>query len=448
MHPKHRSIPTHLRAANLLLVALLLTSACQRQPAAGALTPTVPNQEPGAPATPLATPAAPGASPTPLPPTGQATVRIWHSLSEAELPALVQVIHSFSAGNPGVLFDVLYIPAGDLRARYEQETLNGTGPTLLLGSAEWGPGLYDAGLIAELGGMAGGDLLGRLNAPALESANYHGILTSLPYAISGVVLYRNKDIMTLNPDTFEDLAALAQASTQGETIGAILELGFLYSGAHLAGLGGQLMDANGYPAFNTPAGQAWLAMLADFQRAGPVNYLNNTDLDAFQAGRVGWIIDGTWNLPALSEVLGPELAIDPWPSYASGRMSGFVMARNVYLSARAEQMDREAGWKFVQHLLSPQAQANLALAGLIPAARDATLSSDPESALIAQAMEALTGGGAYPNSPHTDLYDLYLNIAIQSHLQNGIPAAQALQTAENAILAELSAQEAAPTPAP
>ncbi len=425
------------------MIILLALSACgQDQPE------TMPE-----PTTPVETTAATGLPPTPLPTptelTVQGTISIWHSWDEASLPALVQIVSEFQQKYPDVLFDVLYVPAEDLPARFAEATRDGSGPTLLLGPAEWGPPLYDDGLIENLTGLVSQERLAALNQPALGGAIYDDATIGLPYSLQGVVLYRNKDIMTISPTTFDELVTLAETSTQGEVIGAILERSFFYSGGHLNGVGGQLMDENFQPAFNDARGLAWIEMLSRFTEAGPPNDLSDEDLERFKLGTVGWIIDGTWNMRDLAAAIGPEkLAIDPWPGYEDGRMSGYVRAENVYLSQQTSPETRYAAIQFIDHLLSPEAQSHLAEAGRIPAVSGVAITDSISGLLIAQAMAALAGGATYPPVPQMTYYNLNLDIALRSIFEDGVEPAVALQTAEDAILADLEANFSTPTPAP
>lgn len=429
----------------LALLVLLLGSACGGR---GTATPATP-----ATAVPAAASATPAPPPTPIPTPTEVviagTISIWHSWDEASLPALVQIIAEFQQQYPNVLFDVLYVPAQDLQARFAQETSEGSGPTLLLGPAEWGPPLYDAGLIADLTGLVSQERLAALNQPALGAGIYRQATIGLPYSIQGVVLYRNKDILTITADTFDEMVTLAQTSTQGEVIGAILERGFFYSGGHLNGLGGRLMDDDFQPAFNDARGLRWIEMLKRFEEAGPPNDFSDADLERFKQGTVGWIIDGTWNLRSLAAAIGPEkLAIDPWPRYEDGRMSGYVLAENIYLSAQAAPEARLAASRFLEHLLSPAAQTHLGEVGRIPAVSGVAITDPILGPLIVQAMAALAGGATYPPIPQTTYYNLNLEIALRSILLEGAPPQQALQTAAEAIRADLQQSLPAASPAP
>lgn len=425
-----------------LLLTLLIIPACGRQDVQTTL----------APVTPIATPA-PTLPATPVPTPTEVVIRgtlsIWHSWDEASLPALVQIIAEFQRNYPDVLFDVLYVPAQDLPERYAEETRNGSGPVILLGPAEWGAPLYDAGLVENLTGLVSQERLAALNQPALGAAIYDQATIGLPYSIQGVVLYRNEDIITISATTFDELATLAQTSTQGEIIGAILERSFFYSGGHLSGVGGQLMDSQYQPAFNDARGLAWIEMLRRFEEAGPPNDFSDEDLERFKQGTVGWIIDGTWNLRNLAAAIGPEkLAIDPWPGYEDGRMSGFVLSENVYLSTQVSSETRLAATRFIDHLLSPEAQTLLAQVGRIPAVSGVSIADPITGPLIIQAMAALAGGATYPPLPQTTYYSLNLDIALRSIFSDGVPPQQALQVAADAIRADLQLNSPAASPAP
>lgn len=396
-------------------------------------------QEPG----PTAAPPTPAQELSPTPAGLQGTVTIWHSWDESRVPLLVQIIDGFRAENPQVHFDVLYVPAEDLRIRYETTTREGWGPALLLGPADWGPGLMDAGLISSLDALAPADLLGRLNPPGVEALRLPGGLAGLPYRLEGVVLYRNPSLVLEAPRTFENWVQLARSAHKGETVGAVLDPSFRYSGAHLYGLGGQLIGPDGLPAFNNELGDAWLELLAAYQRIGPLEFQNDNDLNHFRNGQAGFIIDGTWNMASLLEALGDRnVAIDPWPAYGNGYLSGFVQADALFLNPLAAEIDRQAAWEFMLYFLSEPAQTALAQAGDVPAVTDLFV----ENSLIMEAMEALKGGTAYPVLPEFEVYPPALEAAIRAHISEGVDVQTALQTAENDIIQRLS--ERVPTPAP
>lgn len=428
----------------LLLVSMLVAlSACN--PSTPTVTPT-PVDTPTV--TPTLTPVpTPVPSPTPL--LVQDTIRIWHSWSDATIPALVQIISDFQVNYPDVLFDVLYIPPEDLLVRYQAALTEGDGPSLLLGPAEWGAPLYDAGLVVDLSGLVGDKIIKPLSPAALGNVLYRQALIGLPYILRGVVLYRNTALIPAAPATFDDLVHSAQATTQGEIIGADLERSFFFSGGHLLGLGGQWLGPQGEPAFNTDQGIAWLELLRDFSLAGPTEFQSDRDLDMFKQGRIGYIIDGTWNMTALSQALGAgNLAIDPWPAYKTFHLSGFVQSENLYLNPGLNGRQQTAAINFMEYFLSEPAQDTLAKSGLIPVMPVLQLADGSAEDLLTQASIALADGSAYPIAPQIVAYTGLLDVMLKSALTSKTPAAEALLSVAQAIQAALSSTPSPGAPAP
>lgn len=424
-----------------LTIALFLSAACNSTSPTGVPTEAIQPTLSG-------TKAAPTPIPSPTPTVVAGTVSIWHAWDEAELPALTIIIKAFQQEYPDVYFDVTYFSAQDLLAHYKAETLSGKGPDVLLGPAIWGDDLDQSNLLVDLSDYAEERLLSTINRAALQASQKDEKTISLPYSLEGVVLYRNKDVSTLDADSMQELASLAQTTTQGEVIGAYLEQSFFFSGAHLEGLGGHLMDEEGLPAFNTPAGLAWVELLQSFSSAGLTSFQSDEDLQAFKEGKVGWIIDGTWNLPGLIDALGPEkLAIDPWPTYGPGRMSGYVQSENAYLNININETQKLAAWKFIEFLVSPAAQAHLGDIGRIPSGSGVNLTNPVSGALITQAMTALANGVPYPHTPYLSIYEVQLNIALQSIFEGSSPGA-ALQIAQSTIQEEILSLEVTATPTP
>jgi maltose-binding protein MalE len=428
----------------------------------------------------------------------QGTISLWHSWEEDRLPALLRRIDEFRALYPNVNFDVLYVPQMDLRASFEAAVQEGGGPAILLGPAEWGPELYERGMIADLSGLASSGLLNTFNPAALGAGRYGEALIGLPQHIQGVVLYRNLGIVQGEPFTWSSLVSLAEEADRGEIFGAVLDRGFLYSGGNLFGIGGRLMDEAGRPAFNTPEGVQWLELLNRYAELGPTEYFTDNDLQLFKEGRAGFIVDGTWNWADLAEAIGPaNLVIDPWPFYEATHpgsstptpragiatpgtetptpaaesapqetgvgdktLAGFVQAENIYLGERLTGEtgpEAQAAWKFIEFLLTPESQAGLVEVGLIPALKEDLVQGplteldldrdDPHLLFVRQALKALEYGVPYPIAPEFAAYVTPLDAALQA-AANGADPAEALATAEAAVLANLEALVTTPTLTP
>jgi ABC-type glycerol-3-phosphate transport system substrate-binding protein len=370
----------------------------------------------------------PPPQPVSPPPPGSA-VTIWYSWNFTEVGALQDAIQAYQRIYPDVTFTLQFIPLNDLYDTYYQAAYLGTGPSLLLGPAEWGIQLFDSELITNLSPYVPSNFLSDINPAALASGQYHGKLISLPLSQHGVVMFRNRSIIDTEPETFDQLISLAQQATHAGVVGSYLERGSFFSAADIIGLGGLLMDEKGYPMFNDSSGLQWFHLLADYDVAGAVTFNTNLDLNMFKRGRVGIIIDGTWNTENLQEAIGTEnLAIDSWPTYGNGHLAGWVQADSVFLNSNTTGDDRFAALAFMGYLLDPNVQKVLAEVGHIPS----VMTTQPRDPIIEQAMAAFTNGAAYPISIDDNLLQLYwneLDKAIQDVFSKGADPASALKTA-------------------
>jgi maltose-binding protein MalE len=343
-----------------------------------------------------------------------------------------------------VTFSLLYVPLDDLFSTYQEAAYLGQGPSLLLGPAPWGAQLFEEELITDLSPYVPTNYLSSINSAALVSGEYHESLISLPLSQHGMVMFRNTTIVTVAPITFNKLDSLSQQVTHGGVVGSYLERGSFFSAANIPGLGGSLIDENGYPKFNDQFGLEWINQLADYEVAGAVTFNTNRDLDMFKRGRVGIIIDGTWNISLLTQAIGKEnLAIDPWPSYGTGHMSGWVESDSVFLNANTTSDDRFAALSFIGYLLDPNVQMHLAEVGHIPSV-SATM---PRDILIQQAMEAFSYGVPYPITVDESILKLYwneLDSAIQSVFVGGVSPASALKTASDNLVIQIKNLQTSP----
>jgi len=361
------------------------------------------------------------------------TISLWHSFDENEIKSLLDISAAFKEIYPEVEFDFLYTPNYDLKGKFEDDAIVGGGPSILIGSAEWGPTLFDLGLIQDVSGFADDELLDLINPNALGSVQYGDALIGLPLNMKGVLLFRNSEIITEAPGSFEELIDYAQAATDGDIIGAYLDYGLFYSAGHLFALGGNLMDEEGNPAFNDEKGVEWMEELKRFNEAGLIDFNGDNDFNLFLENRVGFIIDVLSSAAVLAEAIGPEkLEIDPWPE----NMSGFVQSDGIYLNSSLTGQDLECGWSFMEFLLSPDSQgvfSDPTMANFVPALIDLEL-IDP---LQKQASIAFADGIAFPVIPEMSAYWDPLNNALLSVVEFGSDPAEALLIAEESVNANL-----------
>ncbi len=401
--------------------------------------------------TPELSPGTPEESPTELPPPvplspppAGSSITIWHSWGAAETEKLQEVIQSFKRLFPDVTFKLIYIPLDDLLGAYQAAAYFGQGPSLLLGPSNWGPVLYEAGLIVDLDPFIPDDYLRNINSNAIASGYYHKALISLPLSQRGMVMFRNTAVISKAPSSFDELIKMSQQVTHGGVVGTYLERGSYFSAPNIIGLGGNLIDSAGNPAFNDTFGLEWLNLLTAFDEAGAVTFNTNRDLEMFMRGRVGIIIDWSMNISMLARVIGMDnLAIDPWPTFGTGHLTGWVEADSIYLNANVSSNDRFAALTFIGYLLDPNVQMHLAEVGHIPSVS----TTQPRDRLIQEAMIAISDGVPYPNSVDRDVLSLYwneLNMAIRNVFEREVNPSDALKVANDNIIQILQAMRIEP----
>jgi ABC-type glycerol-3-phosphate transport system substrate-binding protein len=391
--------------------------------------------------TPELSPGTPQITPTELPPPvplspppAGSSVTIWHSWGATETAKLQEVIQSFKRYYPDVTFKLIYIPLDDLKGAYQAAGYFGQGPSLLLGPSNWGPELFDAGLIVDFEPLIPDEYLANVYSNALTSGIYQNALISIPLSQYGMVLFRNTAVISAAPNSFEELIRKSEQVTHGGVIGTYLERGSYFSAPDIIGLGGKLFDNAVGPAFNDEFGLEWFDLLTAYDDAGAVTFNTNRDLEMFMRGRVGIIIDWSMNIPMLAQAIGMDnLAIDPWPTFGTGQLSGWSQADSIFLNTNTSSNDRFAALTFIGYLLDPNVQMRLAEVGHIPSV-STTL---PRDKLIQEAMIAISGGVPYPMSIDDDLLSIYwneLDRAIRNVFERRVDPASALKVANDNII--------------
>jgi arabinogalactan oligomer/maltooligosaccharide transport system substrate-binding protein len=359
---------------------------------------------------------------------------LWHGFDETSTLILDELIHNFRPLNPGIQIMSIYVPYDDLRDRYVKAVNAGMGPSILLGPGEWGGSFYNQGVIKDLAQHIDSEISKNVNPPAWEAVTYQGAVVGLPYSLRGVVMYRNKDIISEAPENYEDLLVLTQAATKGQTLGAYLERGGLYAYPQLTACDGMLLFPNGYPAFNNPSGLCWLKLLKSFEDMGPVSFNSKDDKDRFLAGNVGLIFEGTWNLGLFTDTLGERLAIDPWPKIYDSHLAGYVWTENIYINPLLSGEEMKAALLFGDYFLSYETQSMLEQFGKVPA----VMYRDVEDKLILQAVAALSKGTPYPLAPEMQVYLDHMNDALVAVLEDGMDPEVVLHHVEEKIIKDIA----------
>jgi multiple sugar transport system substrate-binding protein len=230
-----------------------------------------------------------------------------------------------------------------------------------------------------------------------------GVVSGVPWYVETRLLYYRTDIaekagITSPPATWDDLMAMAKAMKEkgGSKFG--ISLGtknwqeyfpFLWQN------GGDVVDASGKPALNSPQAVEALTFYDSFFKAGltPKSVPEGFDITpAFVKGDNPMFFSGPWHLGLIDTAGGADFkakwAIAPMPKKVTG--TSFLGGSNVVVFKNSKNKD--AAWAFVKFLSDPKTQALwYTTATDLPAVQagwdDPTVKSDPNEALFGEQLK-------------------------------------------------------------
>jgi multiple sugar transport system substrate-binding protein len=260
------------------------------------------------------------------------------------------------------------------------------------------------------------------------------------------------------PRTWEAVAEAAKATTRGDRRwGYIQALSRSHNAANLMemfipailGYGGEFLGEKDRALFNGPAGVKVFEWLADMvykhkaMPAGAVALNPDTMLDGIKAGTYGMSANGSHRVVSAQagKGVGRNLLTAPMPSPDPGRPSPAVVAGQTLCMGKF-CTDRDAAWKFIEHMISPEMELiNAKVGGEMPSRKstyDDPWFRSPDAELMRSWKEYILKrnlGVKYPEKFVT-LSD-FLAEAVQQVITSRRPAKAALDEAAKKWHAEI-----------
>ncbi|MGH2625248.1 MAG: hypothetical protein ACRDHY_01185 [Anaerolineales bacterium] len=293
-------------------------------------------------------------------PTPSSDVTIWLSGSEADVAAFGRVVDEYLPSHPGVAFHLVHFPEGEILSALDAPSGAGE-PSILIGPSTWGPDLLGAGRIAKLPGQS--PAVPQAVMPlAWQAVTFGDAVFGVPLMPRGNIWYRHRGIAPEAPSSLETWVRQAIAVRNPLIVGAAMDLGYDVVAPWLWACDGFVRASGDRLEVDEEAGLCWLRLLARVRRVGLLTQNTDEDRAQFLAGRAGWLIDDSSAIVEIQQAVGRELVrVDPWPLYAAtGRtLPGFVWAEAAFLSAAAQDEEREAALAFLEHLPGVAAQSIL-----------------------------------------------------------------------------------------
>lgn len=323
----------------------------------------------------------------PGPPSGVTTVTFWHGMeSGVNNRILEEKIAAFGAAHPGIRIDAqVYGAADQLGPKLDAAVAGRTPPDLLWWAPAFFPKYAEAGVLREVDDFIAHDASFDANDvyPFLwDMSRYRGKRYVTPFSANNLAVYYNKRLFAEAgiervPQTWDELRDAARRLTRGSVHGLEVPMGtaewtvwtwqcFLWQA------GGEVVDADGRPAFASEAGIAALDFWRSLLREGSASP-SETDAgyktDSFLAGRVAMTINGPWNYPLLREQRAVDVGAFPLPR--RDRAATNVGGEALFLFRSTPARERSA-WEFMKYVMSPAFQVDWAIAsGYLPVSRSA-----------------------------------------------------------------------------
>lgn len=302
---------------------------------------------------------------------------------------------------------------------------------------------------------------------ALAYYTLGGELRAMPFNLSGLVLYYDKDAFRdagLDPDrppaTLEELRADSEKLLKRDASGNVTRNGIALSidawkfeqmlakqGALYANNGNGRDGRATAVEFDSPEGEAILAWWQDMVKSGLATNVGRQGLQAFLSvitGKSAMAIESTASMRAVLTALGPasaRFATAPMPSIGTNPDGGVVLGGAAAWIMKERPADEQQGaWEFLKYATQPQVQAQWSTeTGYFPV-RVSAWDLEPAASLHAQFPQFTTARDQVLRSPQntatagavlgpfTQVRDAVEN-AFEAVLVGGKTPAQALRTA-------------------
>lgn len=323
------------------------------------------------------------------------TITFWHSFPNENNETKTfeeRVLPAFEKANPGIKVRAERVAYDDLRQKLLTSVAGGTGPDVAYLDVLWTPEFASLGALEPLNNKAGfANLRSSVAFPAALATNvwkgqYYGLPQS---AVTQAVLYNPELLQAAGVGSFpkttnEFKTYLTKLQKkQGNTV---TQYGFAVPGPYawyllpwIWSLGGNLTDPGATRAsgsLNSPQTVAALNTMLDLYKSGlwapTINRGGVSQLEGMGSSRYAAIQEGNWAYGALTQQ-NPNLALAA-TTFPKGPGGSVSVLGGGNLSILKDSKNKEAAWKFLSYMLSPEAQRTMAEGGQIPVVK-AALSS-------------------------------------------------------------------------
>jgi maltose-binding protein MalE len=377
----------------------------------------------------------------------EVTLVLWHAKQDAEGDALLALIDTFQAANPGITIEQVYNPSGTLQDSFLAAAGAGEGPDMIIWANDSTGPWASAGLIADLSSGIDDDLRAQATDTAWGTFTFNDGIYGVPFSAKTLAFFYNKALVPDAPATWADVLDISEELAADGTTGLAFQNGFFHSAGFLFSLGGSLMDADGNATFGddmdgAEAMDAYLQFHQDMYNLSldedsGVVISGDSPNPGFQQGDVAMVYDGVWNLAQFESDLGDDLGVSIMPALDNGEVPAlFAQAEGFY--ANATVADDQAKWDaFIawgRFVTSEEGQTIASTQGGLLPVNPAVAVEDPNLQVFA---EQFALGTPFPNRAELAAYWGPMGDTIAAVGAGGVDVDEARATAYEQIQASI-----------
>ena len=308
-----------------------------------------------------------------------ATVNVTVSYySAATGPYFEKMAAEFHKANPGTEIKIQVVNWDNLLQKLRTDISGGTNPDLSIIGTRWLLDFVHDDLAEPLDKYMSPEFKARFIPPFLKPATIDGKTYGLPIAASARAMFYNKPMLAKagypnGPATWDDVLAASEklkaAGTPGFGLqgkGTETDIYYYYA---LWSYGGEVLNAHGKAAFDSPAGVKALTLYKTMvdkglTEDGPTSYTRENVQDLFKQGRVGMVITAPFLIGQIAkEAPSLDYGIVPVPKGTTS--STYAVTDSVVMFANSKV--KPEAYKFLEFLFTkgPRVEFNKA-EGFLP----------------------------------------------------------------------------------
>lgn len=314
------------------------------------------------------------------------TITFWHTYNTDSNENKVlndTVIPAFNKKYPNITVKSVVQPYDGLHDSLVTAAASGTAPDLMRMDIIWTPEFAKLGALEELDKYAGfGDLKSAVFPGPLATNAYKGKHYGLPLDTNTQVIVYNPDFLkaaglTAPPKTMEEFKQYLTKTAGQDKYG--FALGGTYTWQFLPlfwTFGGKVTSDDYTKASGVLNGDASVAAVQEILDLYKQKLIAPTmtggqpgTWDGYKAGQYGAVLEGPWFFASMQNDMKGKLQGSVVPASKGGSIS-VVGGENIVMFKSSK--NKEAAWKFIQFMLSDEAQVAMAKTGQMPVTKSAS----------------------------------------------------------------------------